>query len=279
MDLYTIKTKKYSWYRTEHEFSHVIDVSSEKDYREAMQCARSRNLPVYALGNGSNSFFGRKRVTSLILRNCLPESIEAREDGLIEVSSSTKLMKLLRYLYANGFDGPYNLASVPATIGGAVAMNAGTGRKEGIFIGQYLRSVIALHEGEKMELDVSKLQLGFRKSMFSEHQGYFILSALFEFPRRDFTENPITKRLNWAQAHQELKVPNCGSVWREADKRILGIAFRVFRRCPAYISAKSRIWIANKSENPKHIRRILWLVRGLHFLLRRRCEHEVRIVK
>lgn len=276
---YSLDTDKFSWYKTQHEFKHVVDIKNETDYYKAVEYSINHGLKCYVLGNGSNTFFKRKRVVSVLLRNCLPEFIHKVSEDEVEVSSSTKLMKLLRYLYKEGRDGPYNLASVPGTVGGAIAMNAGTGKSEGHFIGQYLKSVVYFHNGMRVEKDASELNLGFRRSMFSERRDCFILSAKFVFTRKKFEENPITARLDWARDHQDLKVPNCGSVWRLANWRILYIAHKVFRSSPAYLSDKSHIWISNKSSDNKYILRILKFVRLLHLFSGQKCECEIRIVE
>ena len=279
MDLYSTETSKLSWYRTDHVFKHVVDVKSDADYFEATRFAEKNNLMIYSLGNGSNTFFQRKKITTLIIRNCMPQFIRSLGGDEYEVSSSVNMMKLLRYLYANERDGPYNLASVPATIGGAVAMNAGTGESAGLYISKFLRSVIYLHNGERFVKPVEDLEMGFRRSLFSEQREYFIISALFVFPEREFDSNPITERLDWAKNNQELKVANCGSVWRKANWRILNFTYKLFSNSPAYISVKSRIWISNTSKSHRYILRILRFVRILHLLAFRKSEHEIRIVK
>lgn len=278
MNIYSLDTDAFSWYKTHHKFKYVVDIENEADYHLAAEYANKFGLKCYALGNGSNTFFKKKIISSLLLKNCLPEVIRSIDENEIEVSSSTKLIKLLRFLYKEERDGPYYLASVPGTIGGAISMNAGTGEAEGHYIGQFIKSVSYLHNGKKFEKNAKDLELGFRCSMFSKRRDYFIISAKFIFPKKKFGENPIILRLNWAKEHQELKVPSCGSVWKLASLRILSIAHKIFRNSQAYISDKSYFWISNKSHDSKYIRRILKFVRVMHFFTARKCEYEIRIV-
>lgn len=278
MKIVNIRTKKFSWYKTDHEFANVIDIKSAEDYYEAIKYAQSKNLMCYTLGNGSNTYFRKKKISTVILRNCLPDFIRPAGEDLFEVSSSTNVPKLLRYLYSEGREGPFNLASVPATVGGAVAMNAGGGKTEGLFISRYLKSVSYLCNGERIEANVSELEMGFRKSLFSERRDCIIISATFRFPKTEFISNPVTERLDWAREHQDLKIPNCGSVWRAFSFPLLRLAENLFRRSPAYFSKKSLIWISNKSTDHRHILRILRVVSLLHLVAFRKCEHEIRIV-
>jgi UDP-N-acetylmuramate dehydrogenase len=157
-------------------------------------------------------------------------------------------------------------------------MNAGGGKTEGLFISRYLKSVSYLCNGERIEANVSELEMGFRKSLFSERRDCIIISATFRFPKTEFISNPVTERLDWAREHQDLKIPNCGSVWRAFSFPLLRLAENLFRRSPAYFSKKSLIWISNKSTDHRHILRILRVVRLLHLVAFRKCEHEIRIV-
>ena len=205
MKIVNIRTKKFSWYKTDHEFANVIDIKSAEDYYEAIKYAQSKNLMCYTLGNGSNTYFRKKKISTVILRNCLPDFIRPAGEDLFEVSSSTNVPKLLRYLYSEGREGPFNLASVPATVGGAVAMNAGGGKTEGLFISRYLKSVSYLCNGKRIEANVSELKMGFRKSLFSERRDCIIISATFRFPKTEFISNPVTERLDWGKRAPRFK--------------------------------------------------------------------------
>ncbi len=278
MEVYQIESNKLSWYKTRHSFSRVVDVKCSEDFFEAIAYAKNNSQKVYALGNGSNTFFKRKNIQTLILNNCLPKEFEELEPEKYRVSSSYKVNKLLRQLYAKGLDGPYNLASVPATVGGAVAMNAGTGKCEGLYIEKYIKEVTFWKDGQTHTLPTDQLEFGFRRSIFSEGDDSFIVSVCFEFPSKQFSENPILKRLDWAKVNQDLTKPNCGSVWRIYNGRLLKFVASFFRWTPAFFSKKSPIWITNESESPFTLRVILLCVRAIHRVVNKRCEEEIRIV-
>lgn len=279
MNVYELDSNKLSWYKTYHHFSGIVDIRCKQDYLDAIAYAKEHGRRVYVLGNGSNTCFSRKNIRTLILNNCLAQELEETCPGEFKVSSSYKINKLLRQLYSRGLDGPYNLASVPATVGGAVAMNAGTGKREALYIQKYVMEVTYWKNGETFTLPVDQLGFGFRRSIFSESDDSFISSVRFKFPPKNFHENPIIKRLDWAKVNQDLTKPNCGSVWREYDGRVLKFVSFFFQCTPAFFSKKSLIWITNKSNSPFTIRMILLSARILHRVLGKKCEEEIRIVK
>lgn len=278
--IYSLVSDRLSWYRTKHKFVRVMDISCAADYFQAEKKAKDLGVSLMALGNGSNVLFYRRKIKTLILRNHIKPDIESLGDDRFRVSSSVKISKLLKHLMEEKRDAPYNLASVPATIGGAVAMNAGTGRDKEIYIGQYLERIILWREGREEEVLVKDLELGFRRSIFSEeHKGY-IVAAILRFPKvENFTGNPMRDRMKWARENQELSVPNCGSVFRVANTVMLRKITPLFNKFPAYISKKSPIWISNHSSSPFWIKLLITLILLLHRIKHSPCELEIRIVK
>lgn len=274
-----MESDNFSWYRTKHEFEHVADVDSLGSFSQVEEEAKVRSLSIFPLGNGSNVFFRNEVVQSLVLRNMIPEEIEYCGEDIYDVSSSVRIVKLLRVLLKEGRDGPYNLASVPATIGGAVAMNAGTGKRESKFIGKYLIDVTYWLDGKAHVIKIDEMELGYRRSIFSEEFNGFIASARFFFPKVEISGNPLKERLLWAKQHQDLGTPNCGTAYRAYDPRIMALSRKIFHGRPAWLSKKSPVWISNRSKNPKYIRRILCLVHFIHRLLRKKDDLEIRVVK
>ena len=275
----SIKSNRLSWFRTEHEFRHFAEIENRDDFFKAENYAKEKGLPKFFLGNGSNVFFAKKKIETLVLKNSIPKTIEPLGNDEFKISSSFSLSRLLKSLLEESRDAPYNLASVPATVGGALAMNAGTGRKGDRFLGQFLKRVEVWKEGEVFELSVSELDLSFRESIFSEKDSGFIATCVFCFPKVEIEGNPIKERIAWAREHQELGVPNCGSTFRKSSGPLLRFTQKVFVKCPAYISSKSIIWVSNRSSSSLWLRSLFFFVKFLHRLCFKRLEFEVRIVK
>lgn len=276
--IYKLDSKRLSGYKTYHRFYNLCDICNIEDIVFAEKYANENRVKIFPLGNGSNVFFKNKKIKTLLLRNCVTKEINYLGEDKFFVSSSVGIMKLLRFLYKDGRDGPYNLASVPATIGGAIAMNAGTGKKESRFIGDYLHEVCIWANGKEQKLPARDIGLKYRQSIFSEEYCGFIASAIFVFPKMDFDENPIQKRLKWANSNQDLGYPSCGSVYKVYNSRILKWAQKFSFLPKTYFSKKARNWIVNNSKSTLYIKILLNIIKLFHLIFRKRLSLEIRIV-
>lgn len=279
-NIYELESDKLSWYRTDNVFERVADVENREQYLLIESYAEKSGMKLYPLGNGSNTFFKNKQIKSLILRNKLKQEIVDLGDDIYDVTSSVKLIKLLKYALERKLSAPYNLASVPATVGGAVAMNAGTGPRLANFFGNYVVSVTVWRSGEELVLDREQLGFEYRKSVFSENYSGFVVSVRLRLPKVDIEGNPIKERIEWSKKHQSLGPPNCGSVYRAYYTRLMKCFQFIFRKhAGAYFSRKSPNWISNESKDPKHLRRLLLLLRCAHWIVRKKSDLEIRVVE
>lgn len=278
MELHQLATDRLSWYRTEHVFSHVADIETIDDLSFAEQYAAENKLKIFVLGNGSNVFFKKRKVRSIIARPIFEKTI-SQDGDVFTVSGNTNISKLLITLRAQSRSGPYYLASVPATVGGAVAMNAGTGSADNKFISDFLLDVTVWKNGSVKVLEKNDLGIEFRKTIFSESYCGVIRQARFAFPKTSLDGDPIQTRKRWAREFQNATIPNCGSVFRRFNGGVMGLVRALTRFLPAYICNKSLIWISNTSKHPRWIRFLIVLTKVLHRLIGRRCELEIREVE
>ena len=248
-----------------------------------MRCyhwAIARKVPLYILGNGSNTFFKSHKVRSLVLKNKLKASIDDLGNGRFDVSSSALVIDVLKACYAKSLDSFYYLASVPATIGGALAMNAGRGRHQQLTIYDFVESVtfFDFEDNQLKTVPPDELVLGYRQTVFTGIQSQLILRAKFKFPTAHFPQNPIAQRRRWSKEFQDYSIPSCGSVFKLADYRILrkleGLSLG-----KTSFSAKTTNWISNRSRSSWPIRALIVIAQSLHFLLGKSNELEVIVVE
>lgn len=271
-----MKSSKHSLYRTQNIFDTFIEVKSQDEVISALQLAKTMGKNAYCLGNGSNTLFINKHVKSLILKNKLPRQITQLSDDRFYISSSTLVSYVLKYCLNLNRECFYYLASVPAEIGGALAMNAGQGKLQGAAsIMDFVESVHYIKDGNSLIESPAKLGISYRQTIFTGQSNMFILGATFKFPVGIFShQNPIQERIEWAKQSQDLSKPNCGSVFKEADSRIM-YRFRGISLLGASFSKKTDNWIVNKSSNPRGINLLIFLVRMAHRCLRLKCAVEV----
>ena len=276
----SLSTDKLSFYRTNHYFEKYGEFHTVDEFIQHCQWAQDNQVPVHVLGNGSNILFKSKKISSLVLKNKLTKEIKALGTGRFEISSSTQVIDVLKYCYGQSLESFYYLSSVPATIGGALAMNAGRGRQQKMTVYDFVETVtfFDFEQNKIRTLSAREVVKGYRETIFTGDQNKLILNAIFKFDPIYFQENPISERKKWSKEFQDYSAPNCGSVFKQADYRILrrleGLSIG-----ESSFSKKTTNWILNKSKSSWPIRFLISMAKALHMLLGRAIELEVIIIE
>ncbi|MBI4618112.1 MAG: UDP-N-acetylmuramate dehydrogenase [Planctomycetes bacterium] len=122
-----------------------------------LKAANELGIEVRFLGAGSNLVVVTDRVPSLVIHTKRLDWI-VREDGGVRCGGGANLVSTIRRTVKWGLAGLEGLAGIPATVGGAVAMNAGGKYAE---IAEFVRSVTLLSL-DGTARDVPGDALGFR---------------------------------------------------------------------------------------------------------------------
>lgn len=265
-----------SFYRTLHYFERYSEFYTLEEFREYCSWATANNIKVYILGNGSNTLFVRDKIQSLVLKNKLHKNLHPLPENKLEVSSSVLLIDVLKYCYNNSFESFYYLASVPATIGGALAMNAGRGRTQKCTIYDFVESVTFFDFASNCIKTLGKGEIikDYRETLFTGIHSCLILSAIFKFNRAQFDSNSIAERCKWSKNFQDHSAPNCGSVFKEAEPRILN-RLKGLSIGKASFSDKTNNWILNRSSSSTSILMLITITRLLHALVGKKASLEV----
>lgn len=103
--------------------------------------------------------------------------------------------------------------------------------------------------------------------MFTGVNTMFIIGATFRFDKLlQSNTNPITERKIWARRYQDYSAPNCGSVFKVADTRIL-LLLKGTTIMSASFSRRTVNWILNREKNPRWIYLLIATAIGIHKLL------------
>ncbi|VEP12235.1 UDP-N-acetylenolpyruvoylglucosamine reductase [Hyella patelloides LEGE 07179] len=275
----SITSNKLSYYRTTHNFKNYAEFETLEQFKEYCIWAKANNRKIYILGNGSNTLFARKNIKSLILKNQLHKKIDVLSKNKIRASSSTLIRDVLKYCFDNSLDSFYYLASVPATIGGALAMNAGRGKSFQRTIYDFVETVdfFDFEDNRVKTLTNEEIVKSYRQTIFTGIQSKLILSAVFKFQKIQLEGNPITQRCIWSKENQDYSAPNCGSVFKEADPYILN-KLRGWHINKASFSSKTNNWILNKSESYIPLMLLITAAKIIHFLKRKIAKIEIIFV-
>jgi UDP-N-acetylmuramate dehydrogenase len=270
----SLDSNQLSTFRTQHRFERYGEFHSAEEFAAYCRWADSAGAKIYILGNGSNTLFTRDTVRSLVLKNALPRTLTPLGDGRLEASSTVPLHEILNWCYQNGLDSFYYLASVPATLGGALAMNAGRGKTFGCTIYDFVESVTYFEDGEIKTLRNDHIPRAYRQTMFTGMTRRLILGAVLRFAPGTLEGNPLVERRQWAKEHQDNTFPNGGTVFKCACYPIMD-RLRGLRIGEAQFSAKTSNWLLNRSKSSKPILTLIRVATVLHALTLRKIALEL----
>ncbi len=209
-----LRSAQLSTFRTTHVFENYGEFATAEEYVELVKWGREQGLKSYILGNGSNTLFTKKHIKTLVLKNRLAREMEVLDATRVRVSSAIPITTVLRHCEKSGLDSFYYLASVPATIGGALAMNAGRGRAHNMTIYDFVESVTYAENGVIHTINREDIEIDYRQTMFTGIHERLIISAVLRFPHVDDAQGKIRERVLWSKEVQDHSAPNCGSVFR-----------------------------------------------------------------
>lgn len=153
---------------------YFTEVKSADEMQEAFQVAQQLKVPHLIIGKGSNCLFPDLGFQGLAILNKI-DTIQFRGNE-VEVGSGYSFSLLGVQTARQGLSGLEFASGIPATVGGAVFMNAGANGKE---VSECLASVSYLHfDGKREELSRDQLAFSYRKSPFQTMNGA-ILAARF----------------------------------------------------------------------------------------------------
>ena len=219
------------------------------DIRHALQFAERDQLGVTVIGGGNNLLVGDRGVrgVTLKLEGCLGRAEFQGEEAL--VGAGVSLSGLVREAAALNLGGIECLIGIPATVGGALAMNAGTA--DG-WIGDFVSAVYFLHpDGTVGEFKPGPGPLGY--SAFQAPPGAVLIGCRLRLHRRPMAEihRELKQRLRQKRATQPLALASAGFLWKSpagtsAAKLIEKVGLRGKRVGGAEISAKNANFIVNR---------------------------------
>ncbi len=165
-----------------------LEPLTEEDAALCVRVCRDSNVPLRVLGGGSNVLCSDHGVRGAVLH--LGGHNRMVRDGLrITAGSGVTLASLLRSTKEVGLAGLEKLTGIPAHVGGAVAMNAGTREGETF---EYLTSVTVIEPtGELQVLAKTDLQPRYRDGGLGDR---IVLHATWELYEDD--PNAIFQRFS-----------------------------------------------------------------------------------
>ena len=191
------------------DFVHPISVVQLMNFVEFLVAS---DIDYKIVGNTSNVYFLDELSYGVIISTKLLTGIKI-EDSLIYVEAGYQLQDFVRVCLLHSVIGFEGLEGIPATIGGALFMNAGA---YGCTIADELLSVQLMDaKGCVQEMSASYCDYAHRSSLFKNATGSVILSAKFKCVIGDQVKSAdkIRKYHIARHSYQEFAYPNLGSLF------------------------------------------------------------------
>jgi UDP-N-acetylmuramate dehydrogenase len=190
-----------------------LEAATEADLVALSAAASAGNVPIMMLGRGSNMLVSDRGFAGIAVRLGAGFRWTSVEGRTISAGAAVPLPTVAVLSGQHSLSGVEFAVAIPASVGGAVRMNAGA---HGHAIGEVLEEVGVFHLGESRADTIPAASLGFAYRSSDLPEDAVVTSARFGLEPGD--EAGIRRRLgdarDWRRANQPLNLPNAGSVFK-----------------------------------------------------------------
>ncbi len=233
-------------------------LESQEDLEFFTQRLRNLGGTPLIIGGGSNLLAMDGELELVLLRPEIDPApkIIAEENGriLVRAGASLSMRRLLAFCLRNGFSGLEALTGIPGTVGGAVAMNAGSFGQE---TGRLIQSLLVFCAGELHQVSGEQLRLGYRKlEIVGFSESFMIIEAIFGLTRSGSSGIAKAMRLNFFEkkSKQPIEAWSAGCAFKNpvagepAGKLLEQAGFKGKRKGGMAFSAKHANFLINEGH-------------------------------
>jgi len=172
---------KQTWFRLGGNVRFVFHPENENDLSAFLRRVTQQDIPVKILGCGANVLISDDGFDGVVVRLDHDAFRRVQQKGTkFEAGAGVDLMPFSRECSENGYTGLECMAGIPATIGGAIKMNAGGRFGE---IGQVVQKIRVMKtDGEIEEWSHDRIGFAYRHTDMEDR---LILSATLELQEDD----------------------------------------------------------------------------------------------
>lgn len=190
------------------------EIKTIEEMGEALAFAREKKLPFLVLGKGSNCLFSDLGFNGVVLLNRI--DFCAWKENVVRVGSGFSFSLLGSQTAKKGFSGLEFASGIPASVGGAVFMNAGANGRE---TSDCLISVEYMHaDGTISEYKKEDLDFSYRTSSFQKMKGAILAAAFHLEPNSCDARQKQLQIIEARKKTQPLKEKSIGCIFRNPSK-------------------------------------------------------------
>ncbi|MDH4467684.1 MAG: UDP-N-acetylmuramate dehydrogenase [Bacteriovoracaceae bacterium] len=232
-----------------------VIIKSLEGLKIFLNFAKQNKIKYLPIGWGANTLIPDDASDWIYIKLQFPfdESIFSETKKTFFIPASVSLSTLVKYAKKFGFLGWEVLTGIPASLGGAIFMNAGTKYGETESILQSVDVMNSTGELRTIEIDPGR-DFAYRKNLFL-HDGDIIVAAVLKYEKIDVSlvNQRIDEYLTYRKKTQPLASKNCGCVFKnplpeQAGKLIDEIGLKGFEMGDLKISLLHANFIENKGR-------------------------------
>lgn len=190
-----------------------LEAEGDEDLAALSDALRITGLPLLVIGRGSNMLVSDRGFAGIALR--LGAGFRwTRVDGTrIEAAAAVPLPSVAVLSGQESLAGLEFAVAIPASVGGAVRMNAGA---HGHAVGEVLESAEIYRLDIAARVTIPAADLGFAYRSSDLPPGSLVVGARFALTPgdRDEIQAKLREARDWRRANQPLNLPNAGSVFK-----------------------------------------------------------------
>ncbi|AOM83273.1 UDP-N-acetylmuramate dehydrogenase [Salisediminibacterium beveridgei] len=191
----------------------VYEPADVDDAVNVIRHVQSEEIPFFILGKGSNLMFPDEGIRGVVIK--LADALNHLEQNGTEILAGAgyPIMKLASKMSRQGLSGLEFAAGIPATVGGAIFMNAGAHGGE---MAQVVKRVHVVNpKGDFFWMHRDELVFRYRHSLLQE-EGLICLEAELELTEGDpeMISRVLDKNKQYRKDTQPYGEPSCGSVFK-----------------------------------------------------------------
>lgn len=204
---------KHTTYKVGGPCTLYVKVRDVEALQKLMCYIKKENIEYFVIGNGSNLLFSDKLFEGVIIS--LETLKRVAFNGCdISVEAGVSVIYLANEACKYGLSGLEFAGGIPASVGGAIYMNAGAYLSE---FSTVITNVTILDEnGQIQTLNNEEMNFSYRHSILQDKKDWIVLSCMLRLQPKDVKEirELMDKRKEKRMSTQPWNQPSAGSVFR-----------------------------------------------------------------
>jgi UDP-N-acetylmuramate dehydrogenase len=193
-----------------------VEAEDDRDLAIVADVAGATDTPVAVIGKGSNLLVSDDGFPGIVVRLGRGYRWASREGDLLTAGGAMPLPALAGIALQHGLAGLEFGVAIPATLGGAVRMNAGAhDRSMSDVLGRI--DLVSLSTGERSSVAAADAGFAYRRSALPA-DAIVVAATVRLAPGPDAAiRERMEEAREWRRRTQPLAEPNCGSVFKNPD--------------------------------------------------------------